>query len=105
MNGITPGDRLIFRDGDRFGLARVDLVSERHVTAFTFDPRRQRYQRSRRRIPASFILAKLPEEAREDLLAARIDVLHHQREAMRQKANVWLREAVGELVLREARRK
>lgn len=104
MNGIAPGDRVIFRDGDRFRVARVDLVSGGYATGFPFDPARGDWSRTNRRIAASFILAKLPKGKPAAPLAARIEALHQEREARRQEANHWLREAVGELVTREARR-
>lgn len=103
MNGITPGDQVIFRDGDRFAVARVDLVSGGYATAFPFDPARGIWSRKNKRIPAAFILAKVPRGKRAEPLAARIEALHQEREARRQEANIWLREAVGELVTREAR--
>lgn len=104
MNGIAPGDRVIFRDGDRFCLARVDLVKGGYATAFPFDTARGRYSRARRRIPDNLILAKLPATQHSDRIAARIEALHQEREERRRAANQWLREAVGELVTREARR-
>ncbi len=98
VNGIRPGDRVIYRDIDRFGVAKVDLVKERHVTAFHFDTRNRRWARLNRRIGFSFILAKLPAGERADSVASRIDQLNNEREAQRQIANRIYEERIRQLI-------
>ncbi len=98
MNGFRPGDRVLYRDGDRFGVAQVELVKDRHLTAFPFDVAHRRWSRRNRRIAASFVIGKLPPREHADRIAARIEVLRHQREAQRQIANRQFEQAVLELV-------
>lgn len=97
MNGIRPGDRVLYRDGDRFGVAQVELVKDRHLTAFPFDTTHRRWSRRNRRIATSFVIGKLPPQEHADRIAARINVLANQREAQRQIANREFEAAVREL--------
>ena len=98
MTQVHPGDRILFRDGDRFGVARVDLVKDRHVTAFPFDMAQRRWSRRNRRIASSFIVSVLPRDGRSEQIALRINRLTNEREALRQQANRWLENSVRELV-------
>ncbi len=98
MKGINPGDRVLFRDGDRYGVARVDIVGDRHVTGFPFDTAHRRWSRRNRRIAASFVIGKLPPREHADRIAQRIEILRHQREAQRQIAQRQFEQAVQELV-------
>ncbi len=97
MSGFRAGDRVLYRDGDRFGVAKVDLVGDRHVTGFPFDTARGGWARGRRRIAVSFVIGKLPPRTNADQVAARINRLANQREALRQQANRWLEDSVREL--------
>jgi hypothetical protein len=98
MNGLRPGDRVLYRDGDRFGVARVDLVKDRHVTAFPFDPLRRSWSSKNRRIAANLVIGKLPPREHADRVAATINRLTNEREALRQQANRWMADQVRELV-------
>lgn len=98
MIGIRPGDRVLYRDGDQFGVAQVDLVKDRHVTAFPFDTTHRRWSSRNRRIAASFVVGKLPPREHADRIALRIQRLMNEREGYRQKANRWLEESVRQLV-------
>lgn len=98
MNGIRPGDRVLFRDGDRFGVAKVDLVKDRHLTGFPFDTTHRHWARRNRRIAASFVIGKLPPRENADRIALRIEALRNQREAQRQIANRQFEESVRQLV-------
>lgn len=98
MNGFSPGDRVLFRDGDRFGVAKVDLVRERHLTAFPFDTLNRRWSRRNRRIAASFVIGKLPAQEHADRIALRIERLRHQHEAERQQAKRQFEERIRSLV-------
>lgn len=98
MNGLRPGDRVLYRDGDRFGVAKVDLVKDRHVTGFPFDPDHRRWSRRNRRIAVSFVIGKLPPRENADRIALRIEALRHQCEAHRQIAQRQFETAVRELV-------
>ncbi len=99
MNGFSPGDRVLFRDGDRFCVAKVDLVKDRHLTAFPFDTARRAWSRKNRRIAASFVIGKLPPRENADRIAERINRLTNEREALRQKANRWLEDKIRELAV------
>lgn len=98
MNGLRPGDRVLYRDGDRFGVARVDLVRDRHLTAFPFDTTHRRWSRRNRRIGLSFVIGKLPPRENADRIALRIETLRHQREAQRQIAQRLFEESVKDLI-------
>lgn len=98
MSRYQPGDHILFRDGDRFGVARVDLVKDRHLTGFPFDPAHRRWSRRNRRIACDFVIARLPVTTDMADLAARIEALRNQREALRQKANRWLEDNVRQLI-------
>ena len=93
-----PGDRVLFRDGDRFGVAHVDLVKDRHVTGYPFDTTRRTWSSKNRRIGLSFVVAKLPRDAHPLAIAAGINRLTNEREALRQQANRWLEDRVRQLV-------
>ena len=97
MNGIRPGDRVLYRDGDRYGVARVDLVGERHVTAFPFDVTHRRWTRRNRRIAAAFLIGKVPPREHADRIAAKLQRLAVERDIMRSQANRWLEKSVREL--------
>ena len=60
MSEYLPGDRVLYRDGDRFAVARVDLVNGRYLTGFPFCTVRRTWSAGRRRIAASFVIGKLP---------------------------------------------
>jgi len=94
---LRPGDRVLFRDGDRFGVARVQLVQDRYVTAFPFDPLRRSWARVNRRIGRDFLLGKLHHNITTETLVREIEILRNQRDARRQQANSWLEQAVREL--------
>lgn len=98
MTQYRPGDRVLFRDGDRFGVARVDLVKDRHVTGFPFDTARRTWSSKNRRVPTFCILGKLPPQEHADRVADRINRLTNQREALRQQANRWLEDSVRQLI-------
>lgn len=97
MSTFRPGDRVLYRDGDRFFVGRVDLVKERHVTAFPFDTARRRWSSKNRRVPLNFVVGKLPPRENADRIAARISVLANLREAERQRANRQFEEGVRQL--------
>jgi len=97
MNGIRPGDRVLFRDGDRFGVAKVDLVKDRHLTGFPFDTAQRGWSRRNRRIAASFVIGKLPPHEHADRIALRIQRFINEREGYRRKADRWLEQRVREL--------
>lgn len=97
MNGIRPGDRVLYRDGDCFGVARVDIVGERHVTGFPFDTTHRRWARRNRRIAAAFVIGKLSPDERADRIALKIQQLRNQRDALRRQANNWLEQNVRQL--------
>jgi hypothetical protein len=97
MNGLRPGDRVLYRDGDRFFVGKVDLVKERHVTAFPFDPLRRSWSSRNRRIAAAFVIGKLPPQEHADRIALRIERLRNQRDGLRMQANRWLEDQVREL--------
>jgi hypothetical protein len=93
-----PGDRVLFRDGDRFGVARVDLVKERHVTGFPFDTGQRTWSSKNRRVPTFCIVGKLPPQEDPGRIADRINHLTNEREALRQRANRWLEDDVRDLI-------
>jgi hypothetical protein len=101
MIAAQPGDRVVYRDGDRFMVARIDLVHGRYFTAFPFDPINRRWSRKRRRIAADFVIGKLPPHEHTDRIARRIEALRNQREALRQQANRWLEDSVRQIATQQ----
>lgn len=101
MSTYRPGDRVLYRDGDHFGVAQVELVKDRHLTAFPFDTTHRRWSRRNRRIATSFVIGKLPPREHADRIAARINILANQREAERQRANRQFQESVRKLLAPE----
>ena len=97
MNGLRPGDRVLYRDGDRYFVGKVDLVKERHATASSFDPLWCSWSSRNRRIAAAFVIGKLPPQEHADRIAARIERLRNQRDGYRQQANRWLKDQVRQL--------
>lgn len=98
MPDLSPGDRVLYRDGDRYILARIDLVRQGYYTAFPFDPVHRRWERARRRIARSFIVAPVPPTVEERAIAARINALVNERNARRAAANRWLEVCLRELL-------
>lgn len=98
MSDFVPGDRILFRDGDRFGVALVDIVKPGHLTAFPYDTRRQSWMRANRRIGRAFVLDRLSPDASAAEIAKRIHCLGNQRDAKRQQANRWLENNVRQLI-------
>lgn len=101
ISGIRPGNRVLYRDGDRFGVARVDLVGDRHVTGFPFDMAARRWSRRNRRIAADFVIGKLPAHNHTDRIADQLETLRQLREAERQRANREFEERVRALAAAE----
>lgn len=101
MADLTPGTRVLYRDGDRYILARIDLVRDGYYTAFPFDPVHRRWERARRRIARSFIIAPVPPTVEDRALAARISALTNERNARRADANHWLESRLRELLQQE----
>lgn len=101
MHELTPGTRVLYRDGDRYILARIDLVRAGYYTAFPFDPVHRRWGRARRRIARSFIVAPVPPAVEDRAIAARINALTNERNARRAAANSWLESRLTELLQQE----
>jgi hypothetical protein len=97
MPDLTPGTCILYREGDRFAVARIDLVKDGHCTAFPFCPIRRRWLTTRRRIARDFIVAPVPAGADIAELVRRIECLRNQRDSKRQQANQWLQRRVLEL--------
>lgn len=98
MSEVAPGDRILFRNGERFFVARVDLVKERWVTGFAFDPVHRRWSRARSRIARTSVIDRLSTTTTTEHLVARIEQLRNQHEAQRQKAKRELEQNVRLLI-------
>ncbi len=101
MNGVHPGDRVLYLDGIGFFVGRVQTVRESRVTVFPFDPARRDWSSKNRRVPISAVVGKLSPREHADRIAARINILANQREALRQRANRQFQESVRQLVSSE----
>lgn len=98
MSDFRPADLILYRDGDRYGVARVDLVREKHLTCFPFDPTHRRWSKINRRIARHLVIQRLSRFSRPAAIAAQIEALRHERDAKRQQANTWLETRIRELV-------
>jgi hypothetical protein len=101
MTTFSPGDRVLYRDGDRFLVAKIYLVRDRHLTGFPFDPTRRSWSRVNRRIARDFVIERLPASTNTQALARRIEVLRNQHEAQRQQARRAFEEQVRALARQE----
>lgn len=98
MSAYRPGDYVLYRDGDRFAVARIDLVKDRHLTGFPFDTANRRWARRNRRIAVGFVLGTLPSRLSAAAIARRIEALRNQREAQRQTAQTQFEQNVRQLL-------
>lgn len=101
MPDFAPGDTILYRDGDRYLVARIELVKGDYYTAFPFCPLRRRWHHGRRRIARDFIMSRLKPTTNVADLARRIECLRNEREAKRQQANQWLQRSIMELTQQE----
>lgn len=97
MADLSPGNCILYRDGDRYLVARIDLAREGYYTAFPFDPAHRRWSKARRRLARAFVVAALPADTDVEQLSRRIECLRNQRDARRQIANHWLDRQVRQL--------
>lgn len=79
------GDLVVFRTMTDGGIARVDLVRDRHVTAFPWRQADRRWERRRSRIDRRSVVAVLPGDADPAPIADQLNVLRNLRAAERQK--------------------
>lgn len=103
MSDFRPGDKILFRDRGSFGLARVDLVRDRHLTCFPFDHARRRWARRNMRIAHHLVVERIEGAIDPARLARDIEALRNQRDAKRAAADAWLADQVEQL-LQEAKR-
>jgi hypothetical protein len=99
MTDFLPGDRVLYRDGDRFAVARVDVVKDRFLTVMPYNTERRAWSIRQRRVARGFVLGSVPKTTNVRDLVVRIEALRNQREALRQQANRWLEDSVRQLAV------
>ncbi|MBA4766093.1 MAG: hypothetical protein H2049_00475 [Porphyrobacter sp.] len=99
MTAFRPGDRVLYRDGDSFGVARVDLVKDQSVTLYPFDLRSGTWSTKNRRLLRSLVVGKLSRrEKNSDRAAEKVARLAQERDALRRQLDRQLESAVQELI-------
>jgi hypothetical protein len=101
MTDYAPGDKVIYRDGDRYFVARIELVRGGYYTATPYNPLRRGWANHQRRIARDFVLSRVAPTTQVQELVARIERLRNERDARRLDANRWLRECLIELTQAE----
>jgi hypothetical protein len=83
----APTDLVVFRTLSGAGVARVDLVREKHVTGFAWRQADRRWERRNMRIARKHILAVLGRDADPVPVADALNVLTNRRASERMQAN------------------
>ena len=78
MPSASPGDLILFADRTDCGVARVDLVRERHYSAFPWRNKFGLWDRRRFRIQRWKVLAVLPATADPEPIADQLNVYLNQ---------------------------
>lgn len=94
---VANGDLVVFRTASEAGVARVDLVRDRHVTAFPWRQADRRWDRRRFRLDRGNLLAVLPEGTDPAPIADQFNVLRNQRDAERAAARTMFEQRVDRL--------
>jgi len=102
MIDVRPGDRVLFRELDSFGVAKVDLVRERHVTCFVYQPAYRRFSALRRRIPLTSLVRKIQRHEHSERIVKRIEALRNERNGKRIEAQRWFEARVADLIGEDA---
>lgn len=88
------GDLVVYRTACDAGVARVDIVRDRHVTVFPWRQADRRWDRRRFRLDRASIRAILPAETDPAPIADEFNVLRNQREAERAAARALFNQRV-----------
>lgn len=91
------GDLIFYRDRTDFGVARVDLVRDRHFTCFPWNDLLLRFDLRRQRIDRHRVIARLREQSDPARIADRLNVLRNQRDARRAAANTAFLQSIKTL--------
>ena len=109
--GLSPGDLIVFDQRSclagvyaEHNVARVDVVRERHYTAFPWRMGDRAWDKRRSRIDAAKVIAVLPRDADVAAVAERLNVLRNQRDMERDAASLRYRRRVTEKLAEMAAR-
>ncbi|MDZ4308408.1 hypothetical protein [Allopontixanthobacter sp.] len=91
------GDLIFYRDRTDFGVARVDLVRERHFTCFPWHDLLLRFDKRRQRIDRHRVIARLSQASDPAAIAARLNVLRNQRDGQRAAAHAAYLQSIEKL--------
>jgi hypothetical protein len=94
----VPADLVVFRTLSGAGVARVDLVREKHVTGFAWRQGDRRWERRNMRIGREHILAVLERDADPAPIADALNVLTNRRASERMQASRRFDARVDQLV-------
>lgn len=89
MSATEPavGDLVVYRTLSGAGVARVQLVRERHLTAFAWRQGDRRWERRNFRIDREFVVARLDADTDPATIADQLNVLTNRRASERMQAN------------------
>lgn len=80
MLEIKPGSIILFAENGSHGLARVDLVRERHLTSFPWSLSHREWLRGRRKIERFKVVAVLPEGLELAGISEQLVILKNKRD-------------------------
>ena len=86
MHSALPSELILYADRTDYGVARVELVRDRHYTSFPWSHALGRWDRRRFRIARHRVLAVLPASTDPAPIAAKLNVFANQRAAERVSA-------------------
>ena len=98
LDEAAPGDIVVYRDRIDYGIARIDLLRERHVTCFPWRVGDRRWGKGRARIERSRVLAVLHEGADAAAIGEHLNIIKNQREMQKGAAQRYYHLRVRELV-------
>lgn len=98
---LTPGQIVVYRDLDSYGIAKVDIVRERDVTVFPWAHANRAWAKRRQRIARDRVIGTIPRAREIEATAERLKVLANMRDAARRQAVDEFHRKAEQLVQRE----
>lgn len=86
MRSAAPGDLILYADRTDYGVARVELVRDRHYTSFPWLHEHRRWDRRRFRVARPRVLAVLPASSDPAVIAEKLNLFANQRAAEKASA-------------------
>ena len=94
----AASDIVVYRDRIDYGIARIDLVRERHFTCFPWRVGDRRWGNGRVRIERTRVLAVLEKGTEPAAIAEQLNIIKNQRDMQKGAAQRYYHFRVRELV-------